>query len=119
MIGFLCISAPSFVIFRDENDQRFQHYHPRWRTGGQQPQFYGRDLVLPVIKGSTLEDTFKQEIARTPLWSAKPIQENPESIVDAHLAFLKAGAGIILTSTYVPQNKNLSYLNLEQVSVLT
>jgi homocysteine S-methyltransferase len=61
-----------------------------------------------VFKGSTIEDTYKQDITRTPLWSAKPIQENPELIVDAHLAFLRAGAEIILTSTYVYKKRSTS-----------
>lgn len=52
-----------------------------------------------------MEDTFKQDIACTPLWSAIPVQENAELIVDAHLAFLRAGAEIILTSTYVHKNE--------------
>ncbi|KAF9644568.1 Homocysteine S-methyltransferase [Thelephora ganbajun] len=57
-------------------------------------------IILDGGLGSTLEETYKQDISLTPLWSAKPIQENPELIVDAHLAFLRAGAEIILTSTY-------------------
>ena len=82
----------------------------------QQPWSYERGLVLPACKGSTLEDTFKQDITHTPLWSAKPVRESPELIVDAHLAFLRAGAEIILTSTYVFKRKDsggLSPLNLE------
>ena len=58
-------------------------------------------FVSLAFKGSILEDTFKQNISHTPLWSAKPVEENPGLIVNAHLAFLRAGAEIILTSTYV------------------
>ena len=54
-------------------------------------------------KGSIIEDTYKQNISHTPLWSTIPVLENPELIVDAHLAFLRAGAEIILTSTSVAQ----------------
>lgn len=61
---------------------------------------------LTCVKGTTLEDTFRQNIACTPLWSAIPIEENAELIVDAHLAFLRAGAEIILTSTYVYKNRH-------------
>jgi S-methylmethionine-dependent homocysteine/selenocysteine methylase len=71
-------------------------------------------MVSPTFKGSTLEDTFKQNITRTPLWSAKPVQESPELMVDAHLAFLRAGAEIILTSTYVyikTRSRELLHLN--------
>ncbi|KAJ7587084.1 Homocysteine S-methyltransferase [Mycena floridula] len=50
--------------------------------------------------GTTLEDVFHSNISNTPLWSAKPILEQPESIVEAHLTFMKAGAEVISTSTY-------------------
>lgn len=52
-----------------------------------------------------LEDTFKQNISRTPLWSAMPVEEKRELIVDGHLAFLRAGAEIISTCTYVSKDK--------------
>ena len=67
----------------------------------QQAQFHEPSLVSSAFKGSTLEDRFKQDITHTPLWSAKPVEESPESIVDAHLGFLRAGAELILTCTYV------------------
>nr|GAT47661.1 predicted protein [Mycena chlorophos] len=51
-------------------------------------------------QGTTLETTFGLDISNTPLWSAKAAIEHPETIVDAHLAFLRAGAEIILTATY-------------------
>lgn len=35
-----------------------------------------------------------------PLWSAKVLSEDPSAIYDAHLAYLLAGAEIILTSSY-------------------
>ncbi|KAI0674873.1 Homocysteine S-methyltransferase [Trametes maxima] len=58
-----------------------------------------RVLILDGGLGTTLEDEFRQDISHA-LWSAKPIDENPEVIIAAHLAFLRAGANIILTSTY-------------------
>ncbi|KAJ7213032.1 Homocysteine S-methyltransferase [Mycena pura] len=51
--------------------------------------------------GTTLEQTFGLDISHTPLWSAEVAIEHPETIVDAHLAFLRAGARMILTSTFV------------------
>ncbi|KAI0743644.1 Homocysteine S-methyltransferase [Daedaleopsis nitida] len=45
------------------------------------------------------QDIFHKDIS-TPLWSAKPIEDDPELIISAHLAFLQAGADVILTSTY-------------------
>ncbi|RDX55226.1 Homocysteine S-methyltransferase [Lentinus brumalis] len=56
-------------------------------------------LVLDGGLGTTLEDVFHKDIS-TPLWSAKPIEDDPEVIIAAHLAFLRAGADVILTSTY-------------------
>ena len=52
------------------------------------------------LQGTTLEDLFHKDI-NTPLWSAGPIDKEPETIIETHLAFLRAGANVILTSTYV------------------
>ncbi|KAJ7502498.1 Homocysteine S-methyltransferase, partial [Mycena galericulata] len=57
-------------------------------------------VILDGGLGTTLEQTFGLDISHTPLWSAKAAIEHPEVIVDAHLAFLRAGARVILTSTY-------------------
>ncbi|KAF7305738.1 Hcy-binding domain-containing protein [Mycena chlorophos] len=59
-----------------------------------------RLAILDGGLGTTLETTFGLDISNTPLWSAKAAIEHPETIVDAHLAFLRAGAEIILTATY-------------------
>ncbi|KAI0358695.1 Homocysteine S-methyltransferase [Trametes cingulata] len=56
-------------------------------------------LILDGGLGTTLEDVFHKDISHA-LWSAKPIDEDPEVIIAAHLAFLRAGANVILTSTY-------------------
>ena len=50
------------------------------------------------MQGTTLEDLFHKDISHA-LWSAKPIDEDPEVIIAAHLAFLRAGANVILTAT--------------------
>ena len=47
-----------------------------------------------------MEDVFHRQLGY-PLWSATPVDKDPEVIVSAHLAFLRAGADVILTSTYV------------------
>ncbi|EIN11237.1 Homocysteine S-methyltransferase, partial [Punctularia strigosozonata HHB-11173 SS5] len=49
--------------------------------------------------GTTLEDAFGQDIAH-PLWSAKLLADDPDPIIAAHLGFLRAGARVILTSSY-------------------
>ncbi|KAF7293956.1 Hcy-binding domain-containing protein [Mycena kentingensis (nom. inval.)] len=56
--------------------------------------------VLDGGLGTTLETAFGLDISNTPLWSAKAAIEHPDTIIAAHLAFLHAGAQIILTSTY-------------------
>ncbi|KZT63222.1 Homocysteine S-methyltransferase [Daedalea quercina L-15889] len=56
-------------------------------------------MVLDGGLGTTLEGLFKQDISSS-LWSAKPVDEDPDVIIQAHLAFLRAGANVILTSSY-------------------
>ncbi|KAH9829094.1 Homocysteine S-methyltransferase [Rhodofomes roseus] len=70
-------------------------YQPRMSHSGRNE----RILVLDGGLGTTLEELFQRDIF-SPLWSAKPVDEDPEVIIKAHLAFLRAGADIILTSTY-------------------
>ncbi|KAG9220358.1 hypothetical protein CCMSSC00406_0006623 [Pleurotus cornucopiae] len=50
--------------------------------------------------GTTLETFYSKSISNTPLWSANVIMEDPEAVINAHLAFLRAGAKVILTATY-------------------
>ncbi|KAG6917818.1 hypothetical protein DXG01_000878 [Tephrocybe rancida] len=38
--------------------------------------------------------------AKTSLWSTQPILDDPKTVIEAHSAFLRAGARIIMTSTY-------------------
>ncbi|KAH7339736.1 Homocysteine S-methyltransferase, partial [Rhizoctonia solani] len=49
--------------------------------------------------GTTLEDVLHKNISH-PLWSAHLIDTDPDAIVEAHLAFLRAGSSILLTATY-------------------
>lgn len=63
-------------------------------------RFSAEDIaILDPGLGTTLEDVLHKNISH-PLWSAHLIETDPESIVAAHLAFLKAGSSIILTATY-------------------
>ncbi|KDQ55719.1 hypothetical protein JAAARDRAFT_59698 [Jaapia argillacea MUCL 33604] len=57
-------------------------------------------VILDGGFGTTLEDVFHYDISHTPLWSARPIDLDPEVIINTHLAFLRTGARVILTSTY-------------------
>ncbi len=45
-----------------------------------------------------------------PLWSARLLIENPQVIVDAHLAYLRAGAQCIITASY--QASHVGFLQL-------
>ena len=46
------------------------------------------------------------------LWSAKLLLENPQAIVDAHRAFLEAGARIIATASYQASRHGLARVGL-------
>ncbi|KAF9241808.1 Homocysteine S-methyltransferase [Melanogaster broomeanus] len=52
--------------------------------------------------GSTLEDILNMKISHTPLWSTRAAADDEKSqiLIEAHLSFLRAGARILLTSTY-------------------
>ncbi|KIJ49419.1 hypothetical protein M422DRAFT_204698 [Sphaerobolus stellatus SS14] len=56
-------------------------------------------VVLDGGMGTTLEDVFNKDVSH-PLWSARFIENEEDIIIAAHLAFLRAGSKIILTSTY-------------------
>ncbi|KAI9453787.1 Homocysteine S-methyltransferase [Lactarius psammicola] len=49
--------------------------------------------------GSTLEDVFQIDTASS-LWSSEALIKNPESVIEAHLLFLRAGARVIATASY-------------------
>ncbi|KAI9437557.1 hypothetical protein H4582DRAFT_1955729 [Lactarius indigo] len=48
--------------------------------------------------GSTLEDVFQIDTASS-LWSSEALIKNPESVIEAHLLFLRAGARLIETAS--------------------
>ncbi|TFK44664.1 Homocysteine S-methyltransferase [Crucibulum laeve] len=62
--------------------------------------FHSSPIIMDGGLGTALEDVFGLHISDTPLWSAKAIAEDPETITAAHLAYIRAGARVILTSTY-------------------
>ncbi len=53
------------------------------------------------IQGTVLEGKLGPSISNSPLWSAHAISNDPEALVQTHLAFLEAGARLISTSTQV------------------
>lgn len=66
-----------------------------------------RPLVLDGALGTQLELAFSSELEKSnlniqnhPLWSALVLLKKPQLIEAIHLAYLKAGADIITTSTY-------------------
>lgn len=50
----------------------------------------------------------------TKLWSAALLQSNPAAIVDAHVAYLEAGAEIIISASYQATRKGLMSLGLSE-----
>lgn len=56
-------------------------------------------MLAHKSQGTMLEDKYHEDISHNPLWSAKPIAQEPDVIIQAHLEFLRAGARVILTST--------------------
>ncbi|KAK0475547.1 Homocysteine S-methyltransferase [Armillaria novae-zelandiae] len=62
--------------------------------------FHKSPVVADGGLGTTLETDFNVNISNTPLWSSRAVIEQPEVMIQAHLAFFRAGAQIILTSTY-------------------
>ncbi len=59
------------------------------------------DNALVVIDGGLATQLEAQGCdLNNPLWSASIIESNPQAIVDAHRAYLDAGAEIIITASY-------------------
>lgn len=50
----------------------------------------------------------------TKLWSAGLLQSNPQAIIDAHLAFLEAGADIIISASYQASHMGFASLGLSE-----
>jgi homocysteine S-methyltransferase len=48
------------------------------------------------------------------LWSAGMLRSNPSAIVDAHVAFLEAGANIIISASYQASRKGFMSLGLSE-----
>ncbi|KAF8530456.1 Homocysteine S-methyltransferase [Hysterangium stoloniferum] len=60
---------------------------------------YEKMALLDGGFGTTLQHVFNKDVSH-PLWSARFVDQEEDVIVAAHLAFLEAGAQVILTSTY-------------------
>ncbi|KAL0957082.1 hypothetical protein HGRIS_003178 [Hohenbuehelia grisea] len=64
-------------------------------------QLFNESIVLlDGGLGTTLETYYSKAISNTPLWSANVITEDPEAVIKAHIAFLEAGAKVLMTATY-------------------
>ncbi|MEH6588665.1 MAG: homocysteine S-methyltransferase [Halioglobus sp.] len=60
------------------------------------------DIPAPLLIDGGLATELEAKgfnLAHT-LWSARLLQETPQAIVDAHLAYLRAGAGCIISASY-------------------
>ncbi len=72
------------------------------------------DLTLPSIIDGGLSNALEAQGCNLdhPLWTARLLDEHPEAIVRAHLAYLQAGAKCIITSSYqasIPGLLDLGY----------
>ncbi|KAI0267061.1 Homocysteine S-methyltransferase [Gloeopeniophorella convolvens] len=59
----------------------------------------GRFVLIDGGLGSTLEDVFHVNTTSS-LWSSVALAKDPESVIQAHLIFLRAGARLIETASY-------------------
>lgn len=59
----------------------------------------GYIITSSSSQGTTLEDDLGVKISHSPLWSAHPLTDNEDSIIEAHLLFLRSGSKIISTAT--------------------
>ncbi|KAK7043149.1 AdoMet-homocysteine methyltransferase [Paramarasmius palmivorus] len=62
--------------------------------------------------GTTLEQVFHLNVSHQPLWSTKAILDSPAVIIQAHLAFLRAGTRMLSTATY-----QCSYMEFERAGI--
>lgn len=61
--------------------------------------FFSQDLV--IIDGGLATELERQGYnLNHPLWSAKLLLENPKAIINAHLAYLHAGAKCVISASY-------------------
>ena len=57
--------------------------------------------MITILDGGMGGELIRRGVAeRTGLWSAKPLVENPEAVVQAHLDYIAAGAQVIITNSY-------------------
>jgi homocysteine S-methyltransferase len=66
-------------------------------------------MGFAVVDGglSTALEAAGHDLAH-PLWTARLLVENPTALRDAHLAYLQAGAGVILTASYQASREGLA-----------
>ncbi|KAL1741157.1 Homocysteine S-methyltransferase [Schizophyllum fasciatum] len=88
-------SAPSTPVPMGHSSQRGDG-----RGGPLRQDQQAQNDVFSAGLGTTLEDVFHVDVSHTALWSAKPLFEQPQDIINAHLAFLSAGADLLCTATY-------------------
>ena len=58
----------------------------------------GGPLLLDGGLSTTLEAA--GHTLNDPLWTARLLDQQPQAIVEAHLSYLRAGAGVIITASY-------------------
>ena len=67
-----------------------------------QPKDKSMNINYPLLLDGGLSNELEAQGCdlNHPLWSARLLEKNPEAITQAHLAYLKAGARCIITSSY-------------------
>lgn len=53
------------------------------------------------MKGTVLENELGSSVGHSPLWSTQAVIDHPGAVVNAHLAYIRAGAKVIETATFV------------------
>ena len=75
------------------------------------------ELEFPTLLDGGLSNLLVQSDIDGILWTAQAILNNPESIIQAHLAYLNAGARILATSSYQASFKGLHEAGLSDQEI--
>ena len=70
--------------------------------------------MVTILDGGMGGELIRRGVAsRTGLWSARPLLENPEAVMQTHLDYIAAGAQVITTNSYSTIPSYLEKANLE------
>lgn len=69
--------------------------------------------MVTILDGGMGSELLRRSGKRTSLWSAQALLDDPDLVVEAHLDYIRAGAGIIITNTYSTVPSYLGSAGLE------